>query len=322
MPPWLARLVLEFCARSADVVSFNYDLLVERSIRQLGILATYEDLYGTSFINRRMQGAVLAHDFPRTSVLTLRKLHGSINWSYGGPDSPTTERIAITNADSAWSAEEPNLPNAGLGRYRHLFDDVVPLVVPPTGTKAAYYGNRSVRAQWQQSFDALKVADLVVLIGYSFPDSDLATRHFFSTANLDCRVVVVNPDDQVADTVNSLAPHSEVRKFAGPDAVRSFVSDFCGHLIVWGSEFIDGALHPRLLIDGQPSEIVEDQRTTSARLSNDVSRMNSIVEEIVEQRWPGLAATNPHNWRPLDVPSRGYFQAGYTGYLSDLQSSV
>lgn len=202
MPAWLGELVSYWHLRSSEVITFNYDTLVECAFQTMrlwdwraeaaftwGSLLNYtpEGKGGLSYGENDGTGA------PHPSF-RLRKLHGSLNWYWvpGDATGATTGRLRlpgdfgtpdpITEVEAHWSAP---------GRE--------PFIVPPAALKSAYYQNPIIREIWQRSFDALSEADVITLVGYSVPQTDLSTSGMLAEAlsngGKQVRIVNLNPGD-------------------------------------------------------------------------------------------------------------------------------
>ena len=97
---------------------------------------------------------------------------------YAGMNTTTGDAIYLMESDMGWF--EPKRSKPPLPRHEGLYDDLKPMIVPPTGTKNLYYSSSGLRAQWRKAGEALRNASSVTLFGYSFPATDLAARHFFA----------------------------------------------------------------------------------------------------------------------------------------------
>lgn len=236
-PSWLTRLVVAWCATEATVVTFNYDLLVERIITELGLARFWPDIYRTPLVDRAasmLTGTTFGHTAPPGNILGLIKLHGSTNWGFSGLNSAVGEVPCLMSSGLTWSAESSV---ANEPRFRAIYDDLQPMIVPPTGTKAVYYSGTSLRAQWRRAAEDLRNASSVTLIGYSFPATDLATRNFFASAAVGKDMIVVDKNGSVAETVKELlGGTAAVRVFDGPLALRDYVGSECGTLYRWGGD--------------------------------------------------------------------------------------
>lgn len=116
MPNWFVRLVTLWHVEGSEVLTFNYDDLIESSLRAL-VLRSAEE-------HRAMPVHIpgnIPPELPRTGMrfadescetFTLRKLHGSINW-YGRQDSHDLYSLSIIRVDSqipGWSnTDRPNM---------------------------------------------------------------------------------------------------------------------------------------------------------------------------------------------------------------------
>lgn len=70
------------------------------------------------------------------------------------------------------------------------------MLVPPSSLKSAYYDNPVTREVWSRAYEALCSADVITLVGYSLPQTDLTTvgmlNEAASAGNL-AEIRVVNP---------------------------------------------------------------------------------------------------------------------------------
>ena len=252
-PGWLSRLVASWCADSATVVTFNYDVLVERVLTSLGFVSEWADLYRVPLVSRQL-GASAALSYgvghPPGPTLELLKLHGSTNWGYGGINAPSSDVMCLLQSGQRWSSDTKK---DGSPRSKGMFDDLQPMIVPPTGTKNAFYSNAGLRAQWRNASAAFARASEVTIIGYSFPVTDLATRQFFSASLPDgVPVTVVDRSSAVAETVKGMSPVSNTfTNFSGANAVEDYVDATRGDLIRWGTEYLSGANVPWVEINGE-----------------------------------------------------------------------
>lgn len=127
-------------------ISLNYDTVVEEAAAELGLSIDY----GAA-------GGLPSPDGVVRRSLRLLKLHGSINWS----KSRGRTGIAV------WPS------------YRALRDDgEQPLVIPPTWAKV---GTSGIQRVWSSAMDELKTATRIIILGFSFPDTDQHLRYLIAT---------------------------------------------------------------------------------------------------------------------------------------------
>lgn len=234
-PAWLTKLVDHWCRTSATVITFNYDTLVEQAFFQSDSPRNGRDegdLYVLPNTHLNVIDGGRLYDFSNPGLFELSKLHGSLSWSYAGPDTPPSSPVfrdtlprrwlrvpdGIVPADSSASPfyARPALPS-----------DLVPLIVPPAATKTQYYGNRAMRTQWVVASQRLATADNFICMGYSFPATDNMVSGLFRanlSAHADC--VSVDPSRDAADRLQSLIPSGRIlRRFASVDAFVQSLAD-------------------------------------------------------------------------------------------------
>lgn len=190
-PTWLPKLVAEWDKRSAVVMTFNYDTLVEKTYEALGVddegtARHVSQLYQVPIATMHARfGEAVYGPSPRPRAFPLLKLHGSTNWFYSGSDRFYGESLYYAPVSPGWTQEEI-LPDT-----RKLADKV-PFIVPPTTQKSGFFENETVRAQWNLAAFELDFATDLYLVGYSLPASDLLVRFLLLDLSRQVRVHVVN----------------------------------------------------------------------------------------------------------------------------------
>lgn len=198
---------------------------------------------------------------------------------------------------------------------RPLYDDLVPLIVPPTGTKSTYYGNLSLRAQWRRAVEDLRKARRLIIIGYSFPRNDLQTRHFIAGAVKQKQVTIVDYRAEVIDEVKMFLPEAVfARSFSGPSAVDDYVNDHCGDIVRWSVDStasMAGGWVTALSVNG--TDVLDSSSTVHTRPWNngDSSQAVQWLEDQVEQRWPGIQREATHYRPPSATESMALAQMAY-----------
>jgi hypothetical protein len=235
MPIWLQRLAWTWCDQRARIFCFNYDTLVERAASGVNRFGTLADIYVAALTDRQApgDGAMFGPGPARGPLLSLYKLHGSTSWAFGGLDGPSNDRITLWNSSLRWGINPPNEEEES-PRYASLYDDLVPLIVPPTLTKGPFFSNLALRAQWRRAAEALRSAETLTILGYSFPAADLVAQQWVSTSFSGNRMDVV---DKVAErpglirTTVTNAPDGD--DITGDQAIERFVDRACGDYVAW-----------------------------------------------------------------------------------------
>jgi hypothetical protein len=151
-------------------ITFNYDLLLEHSLKKIEekyhYLGVNVDIFDKYYENYR------------PSILIL-KLHGSLNWELDPRDDDVTfkeKSVRPTYPDN--SAEANTCTEPG--------------IVPPTILKeeinSEYNESNPLKRllinQWKYAIQLLSKADKVIIVGYSFPETDYHVQRIFQIANM------------------------------------------------------------------------------------------------------------------------------------------
>lgn len=136
--------------RSSDaVLTFNYDLVVERALKELPSVPQFGDwIYG---FGRRPEG--------NSKIPTLYKLHGSVNWTLREGSSNFEAR------QDTWGDfdEQP-------GYRAHSSDSLFPIMLPYWDKKVEDPPWRQI---WKQAAEHLHKTSRLIVWGYSLPQTDL-----------------------------------------------------------------------------------------------------------------------------------------------------
>jgi hypothetical protein len=156
----------EWHERRADVVTFNYDTLVEARYDALamtkdGTRLEYHHLNGLLPLAGVIDGGGAG---PAPTSFRYMKLHGSIHW-YWDPMTRSAESMADVGLPAKWQLSPENVG----WHPAELVPGRRPVIVPPTTSKTAFFNNPVIRHQWREAFEAVRRAERVVPIGYSSP---------------------------------------------------------------------------------------------------------------------------------------------------------
>lgn len=241
MPAWLGELISLWHHRSSSVLTFNYDTLIEcafqtmrfwdwrhRTTFQWGSILNYtpEGKGGLSYAESDGTGG------PHPSF-RLRKLHGSLNW-FWSPGDATGATVRRARLPGDFMAPNP-IPEDEMhwiapGRER--------FIVPPAALKSSYYQNPIVREIWQRSNEALQEAEVITLMGYSVPVTDLSTTGMLAEALQDGgkEVRIVDAFPKVESDPMSIA--ARIKVLAAPNTTintvgrgESVVADYVQRLV-------------------------------------------------------------------------------------------
>ncbi len=144
-----------------SVISFNYDLILEREMHALGVSPVYE-----------CTPAAYYEGFPAARVhLRLLKMHGSANWLH-------CSRCDVLWAFTPEKGKASEVPSTLCPSCNRL--GLSTLIVPPTWNKGIEA--KFILPVWKQVLAELTGAGRVFIIGYSFPESDQFFKYLLGLA--------------------------------------------------------------------------------------------------------------------------------------------
>ena len=176
-----AELVEKTLRCKNDIISFNYDCTIDLALKSFGS-GRWNPRYGYGF-QLGPGGHVLSGDrfwapnnpASKTETIHLYKLHGSLHFQIR-----EKERLSVILKQRPYTKQR---------------GDLVFTIIPPESNKT--YDKGSFRVLWNRAALAIKHAQNIVVIGYSFQSNDLHSTALFRTAVGRGRLkslVVVNPD--------------------------------------------------------------------------------------------------------------------------------
>lgn len=179
MPTWLVRLLALWHHCQSQVLTFNYDILIETAVAGLKLVDPEGGLVRPDHVFRSFPPEVpeMGRFGEETrATFSLTKLHGSTNWF--GHDAGA-DVYSVVRADALvpnWGAEVNALRAAPMA----LIERLRPMILPPVADKSLMYGNASVSLLWRRAASAVAQAERIVLFGYSLPPTDTSTMAMLS----------------------------------------------------------------------------------------------------------------------------------------------
>lgn len=180
-----------------NFITLNYDILLEVMLKEVypvsnGFPIYYADFYSypMAWIGNRLPShtAGFTANNAHSDMPKILKLHGSANWFWAGV-SPS-DILYYRN----WSHEESDTITMGLKPY----------IIPPVLDKSSFYNHIAIHSLWKQAEELLQNADEIYIIGFSFPQTDLAVKYLFQSAlrKRTPKIYVVNSAPESALTAN------------------------------------------------------------------------------------------------------------------------
>jgi hypothetical protein len=190
------------------VISFNYDMIADQSLAELGLLNWKSAQY------RCARFASIPVDTKRTQYqslyssrhdghVPLLKLHGSMH--YEKLIRGTGYRLSGTILPTV---EEPT--------FDYLRVPKNPYIIPPIAAKIGI-SQTALRERWYEALHYLHEAPVWIFWGYSFPTTDTISHVLFRTALKNNRkpkpVIVINPDYSVPTRVREVCQKVKIEHF-------------------------------------------------------------------------------------------------------------
>ncbi|MBQ6904980.1 MAG: SIR2 family protein [Spirochaetia bacterium] len=161
------------------VITFNYDLLIER------LFASMKDLpCRLDYIIRLNSYFGEAEIDTGKEIFPYLKLHGSFNW-FRSPGS------IVCNTDNVYLTEE-----GGYSRSLIHHNDI-PVFVPMTFSKQSYLEGSFFNVLWNIAQRYLEMAEEIVFIGYGFPVTDLINLAFFLNYKDKIKHIVIKGEEVI-----------------------------------------------------------------------------------------------------------------------------
>ncbi|MBO7430951.1 MAG: SIR2 family protein [Spirochaetia bacterium] len=164
--------------RKALVITFNYDLLLERLFASMPDFPFCLDyvVQLNSYFNEK-KSHVGKDPFP------YLKLHGSFNW-FRSPGS------LVCDIDNVYLSEEH-------GYSRNLIHhNDIPVFVPMAFSKQSYLEGSFFNVLWNIAQRYLEMAEEITFIGYGFPITDLINLAFFLNFKDKIKHVVIKGEEE------------------------------------------------------------------------------------------------------------------------------
>lgn len=165
----LGGCLMEDIKQNNSIITFNYDIELEKSLIRLNIPYNY----GMKLVNYDYPD----HNKDNPESLPILKLHGSVNWAY-----PEDRGKKLTVYKSYKEAFEK-------AKYRVL--------IPPTWQKI-FTG--PIQSVWQNAVNVLSTATRIIIIGFSLPETDIHFKYLLAAGlkdNISLReIIFINIEEE------------------------------------------------------------------------------------------------------------------------------
>lgn len=193
------------CVENVTVVSFNYDILLDQALLQVGVRPDYR---------LDSDGVIDDEDAAKPSLpcpsVPLLKPHGSLNWLVCRDAGCKTISVRTPSTPDGLPQNWPTgAQRDHLDRHRLQADDYLRfLMLPPTTTKAerdSYETERALLRTVDEAVTAsLAEAEEVYFLGYSIPQTDAGIVGRLRSGLQRCRQAFIVNRATAADDVRDL----------------------------------------------------------------------------------------------------------------------
>jgi hypothetical protein len=225
----LDKLVRLIRQQEASIVTFNYDDVVDEALwrdykkfnsNHSDKSAWHPDGGYGFYCRPSITSVVDTQLFMNKTRSLLLKLHGSINWRSRLGENTSRGPSSILHHED-WFTEEAYFDEPRDLVESHLEPN--PFIIPPVLIKAELTIHPILNVIWKLAYEYLANAKKVVFIGYSLPETDLASRILFrETINrADCDIEIVDfaledekdKKDRITKTYRSVFPNLSDKNF-------------------------------------------------------------------------------------------------------------
>lgn len=191
-----------------SIITFNYDLMVERALDEIAsnngneifqfpTCYRLKDITSVTPINGQPQFVNIGQPHQGVDIL---KLHGSMNWlSVHTSDEPKPRTLFAPNRE-VHVADSPMITwNLNWKRNKRKMY-MKPIIVPPVSGKRGMM-HRCFEKPWKLAGERLRRADRIVVAGYSCPPLDIEARMLLSESfrkNDSKKLYVIDPNAESA----------------------------------------------------------------------------------------------------------------------------
>lgn len=187
--------------QEACLISFNYDLLLDRALTEATRHVTSTWSYAVPF----HAGVEQFPSYPESDdpTIFLLKLHGSLNWGQC-PKCNSLRLWAYNTYDNIFRKTWPNCKTCS-----GISTGFEPVLVAPTPAKQF---PSALDSAWNTAANCLQKTEKLTVIGYSFPAFDRESRRLFLKnfiipnlfADPAPKLIIIDPDQCARKSIKSL----------------------------------------------------------------------------------------------------------------------
>jgi len=189
-------------AEDLTIITFNYDLLLERVLESIALHGHPGSFYFPGCYRMdKVKSTLAVSKNPKFKTggyehrgISILKLHGSMNWQSTHTSNAPGPKALMNPTRELNILNITMLPSQLSWKRGKRMVYMKPIIIPPVSGKRDII-HRDVRPLWSKAGQALRVAKRVVIAGYSCPPLDLETRILLGESmctNKDARIYVID----------------------------------------------------------------------------------------------------------------------------------
>jgi len=183
--------------RPSLVITFNYDLLLERLLSN-----TTSKSWSVDYIirlNHYLNNYYPDPKKPNSRNISYLKLHGSLNW-FTAPGAPRIDLSHVFQVDD-------HDPSMNLIHHKDI-----PVYIPMAFSKSQFLEGSLYNVLWNIARRYLEECEEIVFIGYGFPQSDIDNLFYFLKLRSKISEIVIKEkeDSERTAKLKQLFPDSKV----------------------------------------------------------------------------------------------------------------
>lgn len=190
------------------VITFNYDLLIERVLDEISSTSypnsfSFPECYGFKQ-NINTQAISDSPQFKNVNKtqngIQILKLHGSMNWQSLHTSSSPKPATLFNPSREIHIGNSPMIYSSLTWKRQKRTVYLKPVIIPPISGKRRMM-HSSMLSIWDKAGEALRLANRVIIAGYSCPPLDLEARILLSEnlrVNQNKKIYVIDPSSESA----------------------------------------------------------------------------------------------------------------------------
>jgi len=200
---------------SDEIITFNYDLLIEKALWRKDIWSPCKGYVGVSDFLVEKDYEYLKRA-GKISLIKLHKMHGSISW-----DIPykicnnKTIKIKLENDNGQFYYENLNNiisrdPKFNQKNESYLGKHSPPWILP---SFVKPFDNNQIYKIWKSAIEKISKTKELVIIGYSFRPEDTNSQLLLANLSSESKVILVDPNEEVKIRLENKFDHKVYKHF-------------------------------------------------------------------------------------------------------------